>query len=161
THGPGSEGLPPVLVDDRGVLEIKPGSVGSFGGEPDLDLGDLVPVLPSDLEQVRGLALENLAAGVALELEAATLAQLARDWHEPPPDALRVREGVPHVRDGRVVRALERDRTGLARRDPSSPDRAVYGFQLAADLLHLRSSRFLLGALVVASLVALCSIACR
>ena len=71
---------------------------------------------PGHPEPVRSVAVEDLAAGVALQLVSATDAVVAADRQEPAADPLGRRQRVPDVLDRRVDRCAGCGRPGLRRR---------------------------------------------
>src|SRR5690606_9496922 len=69
----------------------------ALGREGERDPTDAAAVLPGGFDAPWPVALLDEAAGVALELVAPALAQLAGDRQEPAPEALGGGEGVPQV----------------------------------------------------------------
>ena len=95
------------LVAGRGQVHVQD-AVGAAERHPE-------PRLP--------VAAADLATRVAFELERATDPEVAADRVEPPGQALRVGERVPHVLGLSVVGAAERDRdllAGVVARMPTS-----------------------------------------
>ena len=116
--------VPLVVVDVRDVLEAERRGV-TRGAQVHLDPRHLAAVLPRDREMARRFARGDRAARLAFELIAPTDAEVTRDRQEPPRDAVRVRQGVPHVIDLGVVRAFRDDHAGglalVGRRHDLSP----------------------------------------
>src|SRR3546814_8665956 len=78
--------------------------------EADREPGDHRDHLPGDGERRRLIAALDHTAGVALQLVATALHQLAADRQEPARDAVRVGDGVPEVGlVGRVGAGSDRD----------------------------------------------------
>ena len=107
-YGARAELVPPLVVDERDVLEPERGVV-TRGGEAHLDPRDLAAELPCHREVERWFARGDGAARVALQLVVTADAEIARDGKEPSRDALGVRERIPHVLGRGVVCALPDD----------------------------------------------------
>src|SRR5918998_6425934 len=94
SDGAGAELLPHLVGHDRRVLKHEPGAVRIDCGEADLDhrhvrLALGLPVVPRHLEAVWSLALADLAARVALELEPPAEPEVPAHRQEPAADAPR------------------------------------------------------------------------
>ena len=110
-----------VVGHDRRVLELEDRRLVAVGREPQLELGRgrvaaHLRVAPRDGQPVRPVAGDDLAAGVALELEPAAEPVVAADRQEPAADPLRVGQRVPDVVDRGVVGPAQPDACGPRRR---------------------------------------------
>src|SRR5262245_54339977 len=108
----GAELLPLLVGFVREVLERQPRGLGRPPIDRDVHPRGVAAVLPRDLVMPRRLALEDLAAGVALDLVAAAEAQLAGDRREPARQALGVGDAVPQILLRRLVGARRYDAAG-------------------------------------------------
>src|SRR6476661_7633018 len=108
-HGARAELIPPRVRDARDVLEPEHRATIRRWLERHLEPGHLPAEFPRHGHDARWLASRDRAAGIALELVAATEAKVAGDWEEPPRNALLVRHGIPEIVDGGVVGARGHD----------------------------------------------------
>ena len=128
--GARSELVPHLVGHDRDVLELdvvdprrRPARRTSTS---ETSAGRRAAVLPGHLEPARSLAVDDLAAGVALQLIPAAEAVVAADREEPAADPLGRGQRVPDVLDRRVVGAT--DRTARPSPSPSGPCRPSGGW---------------------------------
>src|SRR5690606_11752251 len=98
--------------DGRLVLQLQPRAVGSRQ-QPERQPADPAAELPGSAYAYGLHALRDGAAGVALELVAAALAQVARHGQEPAREPLLRGESVPQFGSGSVVGTARGQHRGL------------------------------------------------
>src|SRR6266545_3092761 len=127
---------PAFVVDVRDVLQFEPCAAVGLGREPQLDPRHFAAELPRRADAVRRGAALDRAAGVAFELVAPALAQIARDRQKPAWDALRVGARVPDVLDPSIVRSDDGDRARLTGLQHTRADLTLDGVDLVDDIDH-------------------------
>src|SRR5690606_31071978 len=91
---------------------------------------------PAHPQHAGRLAGEDLATGIALELEVPAELQFTADRQEPPVDALGRGERVPHLLDIGPIDPAKRDRTAFTRRSRGRARAAGHRGQMVHHVLH-------------------------